>query len=144
MFNSTSYNRGIGLIEVVIALFLLSVGVLSILSLQPSSWNLSGKADSLSRGGGILRSELEANEILLMNPNLPNPCIAANPQVATRNVFSSNEAAPQSGDFTFTVQTTIRDNLDGTWSLRVSVTWPANNTGISESRVVTRQEPFRF
>jgi Tfp pilus assembly protein PilV len=144
MFNSTSYNRGIGLIEVVIALFLLSVGVLSILSLQPSSWNLSGKADSLSRGGGILRSELEANEILLMNPNLPNPCIAANPQVAIRNVFSSNEAAPQSGDFTFTVQTTIRDNLDGTWSIRVSVTWPANNTGISESRVVTRQEPFRF
>jgi hypothetical protein len=64
--------------------------------------------------------------------------------VATRTVFSSNEAAAQSGDFTFTVQTTILDNLNGTWSLRVRVTWPANNTGISESRVVTRQEPFRF
>jgi Tfp pilus assembly protein PilV len=144
MFNSTSNNRGIGLIEVVIALFLLSIGVLSVLSLQPSSWNLSGKADSLSRGGGLLRSELEANEILLMNPNFPNPCIAVNPLVATRTVFSSNEAAAQSGDFTFTVQTTILDNLNGTWSLRVRVTWPANNTGISESRVVTRQEPFRF
>jgi Tfp pilus assembly protein PilV len=144
MFNTTSNNKGIGLIEVVIALFLLSIGVLSVLSLQPSSWNLSGKADSLSRGGGLLRSELEANEILLMNPNFPNPCIAVNPLVATRTVFSSNEAAAQSGDFTFTVQTTILDNLDGTWSLRVRVTWPANNTGISESRVVTRQEPFRF
>jgi Tfp pilus assembly protein PilV len=144
MFSSTSCNKGIGLIEVMIALFLLSVGTLSILSLQPSSWNLSGKADSLSRGGGLLRSELEANEILLMNPNYPNPCIAVNPLVATRTAFSSNEAAAQPGDFTFTVQTTILDNLNGTWSVRVSVTWPANNTGISETRVVTRQEPFRF
>jgi hypothetical protein len=144
MFNSISNKKGIGLIEVVIALFLLSVGVLSILSLQPSSWNLSGKADSLSRGGGILRSELETNEILLMNPNFPNPCIAANPLVATRTVHSSNEVAAQPGDFNFTVQTTILDNLNGTWSVRVGVTWPANNTGISETRVVTRQEPFRF
>lgn len=144
MFNSTSCNKGIGLIEVVIALFLLSIGTLSILSLQPSSWRLSGKADSLSRGGGVLRSELEANEILLMNPNYPNPCIANNPLVATRTVQSSNEATPQPGDFAFTVQTTILDNLNGTWSVRVSVTWPGSNTGISETRVVTRQEPFRF
>jgi len=144
MFNTTSNNKGIGLIEVVIALFLLSVGVLSMLSLQPSAWNLSGKADSISRGGGLLRSELEANEVLLMNPNFPNPCIAVNPLVATRNVNSSNEIAAQPGDFTFTVQTTILDNLNGTWSIRVRVTWPANNTGISETRVITRQEPFRF
>ena len=144
MFNSTSNKKGIGLLEVVIALLLLSVGVLSLLSLQPSSWNLSGKSDSLSRGGGLLRSELEANEMLLMNPNFPNPCIAANPLVATRTVYSSNEIAAQPGDFTFTVQTTILDNLNGSWSVRVSVTWPANNLGISETRVVTRQEPFRF
>jgi Tfp pilus assembly protein PilV len=144
MFNTTSNNKGIGLIEVVIALFLLSVGVLSLLSLQPSAWNLSGKADSLSRGGGLLRSELEANEVLLMNPNYPNPCIAMNPLVASRTVHSSNEAAAQPGDFNYTVQTTILDNLNGTWSVRVSVIWPANNTGISETRVITRQEPFRF
>jgi len=144
MFSSTSCNKGIGLIEVMIALFLLSVGVLSLLSLQPSSWNLSGRSDSLSRGGGLLRSELEANEMLLMNPNYPNPCVAVNPLVATRTVRSSNEAAAQPGDFDFTVQTTTLDNLNGTWSVRVRVTWTANNTGISETRVVTRQEPFRF
>jgi Tfp pilus assembly protein PilV len=144
MFNSTSYNKGIGLIEVLIALFLLSVGILSLLSLQPSSWNLSGKSDSLGRGGGILHSELEANEILLMNPNFANPCSAVNPLVATRTVQSSNEMVAQPGDFAFTVQTTILDNLNGSWSVRVSVTWPANNTGISETRVVTRQESFRF
>ncbi len=143
MFNSTSCNKGIGMIEVVIALFLLMVGTLSILSLQPSSWNLSGKADSLSRGGGVLRSELESNEVLLMNPNYPNPCVAVNPLVATRTVRSSNETAAQPGDFTFTVQTTILDNSNGTWSVRVRVTWTGNNTGISETRVVTRQEPFR-
>lgn len=144
MFSSTSYNKGIGLIEVMIALFLLSVGTLSILSLQPSSWRLSARSDSLSRGGGLLRSELEGNEILLMNPNYPNPCVAANPLVATRTVHSSSEAAAQPGDFNYTVQTTILDNLNGTWSVRVRVTWTGNNTGISESRFVTRQEPFRF
>jgi hypothetical protein len=144
MFNSTSNKKGIGMIEVVIALFLLMIGVLSLFTLQPSSWNLSGRADSLSRGAGLLRSELEANESLIMNPNFPNPCIAVNPLVVTRTVRSSNETAPQPGDFAFNVQTTILDNLNGSWSLRVRVTWPSNNVGISETRVVTRQESFRF
>jgi len=34
--------------------------------------------------------------------------------------------------------------LNSTWSVRVRVTWQGNNVGVSETRVITRQESFRF
>jgi prepilin-type N-terminal cleavage/methylation domain-containing protein len=143
MFNSIYTNKGLTLIEVLIALFLTSVGVLALLSLQPSAWNLTGRSDRLGRAGGILHQELEVNEVLLMNPNYPNPCIATNPVVTTTNVNASGQTTPQPGDVTFGVQTTIQDNVTN-WTVRVWVTWPGNTTGISETRTVIRQEPFRF
>jgi Tfp pilus assembly protein PilV len=132
-----SSRKGVGLIEVLIALFLISFGVLSLLSLQPSAWNLSGRADYLGRAGGILHSQLETREMLLMNPNLPNPCVPTNPLVQTASVYASGLGAAQPGDANFTVQTTILDNLNGTWFLTARVTWPGNATGLSESRLVT-------
>jgi hypothetical protein len=144
MLNSTPNDKGITLIEVVIAIFLTSIGILSLLSLQPSAWHLSGKSDSLGRAGSILHSELESNEILLMNPNYANPCVPTNPLKATKTVNESGQDAPQVGDLPFTVQTTIQDNLNNSWSVRVSVTWQGNNSGISGTRIVTRQESFRF
>ena len=143
MSNSIYTNKGLTLIEVLIALFLTSVGVLALLSLQPSAWNLTGKSDRLGRAGGMLHQELEANEVLLMNPNYPNPCLATNPLVTTRNVNASGQSTAQPGDLTFGVQTTIHDNFTH-WSVRVRVTWPGNANGISETRTVIRQEPFRF
>ncbi len=143
MSNSIYANKGLTLIEVLIALFLTSVAVLALLSLQPSAWNLTGRSDRLGRAGGILHQELETNEALLMNPNYSNPCIATNPLVTTKNVNVSGQSTVQAGDATFGVQTTIRDNVTN-WSVRVWVTWPGNANGISETRTVIRQEPFRF
>jgi len=133
-----------GLVEVLVALFLISMGVLALLTLQPSAWNLSGKSDRQGRAGGMLHKELEANELLIMNPNYPNPCSATNPLITSKNVNASGQSTLQPGDVTFGVQTTIQDNLNSTWSVRVRVTWPGNATGISETRIVTRQEPFRY
>jgi hypothetical protein len=144
MFNSNSNNKGISLIEVVIAIFMTSIGILSLLTLQPSAWKLSLKSDYLGRAGSILHSELEANEMLLMNPNYPNPCISSNPVALTKTVNPSGQGASQPGDLPFTVQTSIQDNLNSTWSIRVRVTWQGNDAGIAETRVITRQEPFRF
>jgi Tfp pilus assembly protein PilV len=132
-----SNRRGIGLVEVLIALFLISFGVLSLLSLQPTAWSLSGRSDYLGRAGGILHSQLETREMLLMNPTLPNPCIATNPLVQTLSVNASGMVATQPGDASFTVNTTILDNLNGTWLLTVRVTWPGNAAGLTESRLVT-------
>jgi Tfp pilus assembly protein PilV len=144
MFNSIFSKKGIGLIEVLISLFLISVGILALLSLQPSAWKLTSRSDHLSRAGGLLHKEMETTEILLMNPNFPNPCATTNPLVTTTNVFISGQSTAQPGDLPFTVQTTIQDNLNNSWIVRVRVTWTGNNTGISESLVVTRQENFRF
>ena len=144
MLNPTYNCKGISLTEVLISIFLISTGILSILSLQPSAWNLSLKSDFLGRAGSILHSELEGNGVLLMNPNYPNPCTANNPITSTKTVNPSSQSMAQAGDLTFTVQTGIQDNLNSTWSVRVRVTWQGNNTGISETRVITPQEPFRF
>jgi competence protein ComGC len=143
--NQVRYDhKGISLVEVLISIFLISTGILSLLSLQPSAWNLSLKSDFLGRAGSILHSELEGNQILLMNPNYPNPCSAINPITLTKTVNPSGQSIAQAGDLPFTVQTGIQDNLNSTWTVRVSVSWPGNNAGISETRVITRQESFRF
>jgi len=137
-------EKGISLIEVMISCMLVTIGVLALLSLQAPAWNLSGRSDVLGRAGMILHKELETNEMLIMNPNVANPCAAMNPLVVQRNVFSSGQAVAQPGDIAYTVQTTTTQNVNGTWSVRVQVTWPGNNVGVSETLIVTRQEPFRF
>jgi Tfp pilus assembly protein PilV len=144
MSNSIFSKKGIGLIEVLISLFLVSFGILALLSLQPSAWKLTSRSDHLSRAGGLLHKEMETREILIMNPNYLNPCATTNPLVTTTNVFISGQSTAQPGDLPFTMQTTIQDNLNNSWTVRVRVTWTGNNTGISESLVVTRQENFRF
>src|SRR4030042_6914376 len=111
MSNSIFSNKGIGLIEVLISLVLVSFGILALLSLQPSAWKLTGRSDFLSRAGGLLHKEMETTEIVLMNPNYPNQCAATNPIVTTTNVFISGQSTAQPGDLPFTVRTEIQANL---------------------------------
>ncbi len=144
MSNLFLTKKGIGLIEVLISLFLISVAILVLLSLQPSAWRLTGRSDFLGRAGGLLHKEMETTEAVLMNPNFPNPCVATNPLVTTRNVFISGQGTSQPGDMPFTLTTTITDNLHASWRVQVRVTWAGNATGISESLLVTRQENFRW
>jgi len=144
MCKSITNNKGITLIEVLISLFLISFGVLGLISVQPPAWNLSAKSDFLGRAGGILHKELETSEGLILNPCNPNPCSGSTPLISTKNVLASGMGAAQAGDMPFTVRTTLTDNGDNTWTAVVTVTWPGNNTGISESLIITRQENFRF
>jgi len=143
MFSSICSNKGISIIEVTISLFLLCIGILGLISLQPSGWRLSGKSDFLGRGAGLLHKELETCELMIMNPSNPNPCAASNPVTTTRTVYSSGQSSAYPGDASFAVQTTTRDLGDGSWRITVTVTPPGNGVGISDSLVVTRQEFFR-
>lgn len=143
MSNLICNKKGISLVEVLIASFLITVGILALLSLQPSAWSLSGRSDFLGRAAGLLHKEMETVEVFLMNPNNANPCATTNPLVTTQNVYSSGQSTAQSGDIPYTIQTTIQDNGNNSWTVRVRVTWPGNNTGISETLLVTRQENFR-
>lgn len=126
--------------EVVIAMFLTTVGVLALLSLQPSGWKAMAKADYLGRASGILYKALEENEARIMNPCNALTIWGAQPETTVR-VSGQNDAI--SGDVTYTVNTTIVQ--DGTaFVVTVTVTWPTNATGISESLSITRQELHRF
>jgi Tfp pilus assembly protein PilV len=131
-------KRGISLVEVVIAVFLTTIGVLAVLSLQPAAWRTAARSDYMGRAAGILQKELETQEVLIMNC-----CNAVAAGTTTTNVLASGEAVAQPGDATFTVTTTITEIVTGSvWRVDVRVAW-AGHAGIIESIVVTRQQRFQ-
>ena len=146
MFNSIFSKKGISLIEVLISLFLVSFGILALLSLQPSAWRLTGKSDLLGRAGELLHKQMETDELLIMNPNNADPCATTNPlTTTTTNVYPSGQTVAQAGDVPFRVDRIItRNSLNNAWTVQVTVTLPGNPSTISESRIVTRQENFRW
>jgi Tfp pilus assembly protein PilV len=142
MSSSICSNKGLSMVEVLIAVLLVNVGVLGLLSLQPSGWRLSAKSDFLGRAAGILHRELQINEMNIMNPNNANPC-TTNPLIIPQTVWASGTNLAPSGDASFAVRTEIQDLLNGTWLVKVNVTPPGAAVGISDSLIVTRQENFR-
>jgi Tfp pilus assembly protein PilV len=141
MSRTACNNHGITIVEVVITLFLTTVGILALLSMQPTAWNTAGRSGFMGRAAGILQSELERNELLIMNPNnavttgvLPN-----------HGQYVSSQTTQQSGDVNYTVATTVTPLAGATnaWQVKVQVTWPGNTRGVSESMIVSRQEYFR-
>lgn len=146
MSRSISFNRGITLIEVVIAIFLVTVGVLAILSMQPSAWRMVGKSDYLGRGAGILHRELERREACIMNP-----CNA----VATGTAISppilvSGLPGAVSGDATYWVTTQVSqpNPAVNAWNVNITVTWPDQVAhgyrNLTESIIVAQQRRFAF
>jgi prepilin-type N-terminal cleavage/methylation domain-containing protein len=150
MFRTLSTKRGMTLIEVCVALALLSVGVMALISLQPSAWRLSGKSDYLGRASGILLSQLQATEAQIMNPNISPPTSTT---TTTSTVYpggqtTAGQPTAVTGDFPFTVKTTtyppsvvgLGSNI---WRVTVQVTWPGGTAqGIRESLIVAPQQSF--
>ncbi|MCX5837334.1 MAG: prepilin-type N-terminal cleavage/methylation domain-containing protein [Deltaproteobacteria bacterium] len=140
MSSTLCSKRGVTLIESVIAILLVSIGLLGLLSMQPSAWKASARADYLGHAAMILSRELTARELAIMNP-----CNAVSLTPVTQTVYGSGEGTAQSGDTSFTVQATTTNIGTNVWRVTVRVSWPPlNATGITDSIVVTRQEPFRF
>lgn len=141
MLHSLCNKKGMGLIEVVIAMFLTTVGILALLSLQPSGWQTMARSDYLGRASGILYKALEDQETLILNP-----CNAVAIGTNTSTVLVSGQGAVIAGDMTYTVTTTVaQDGANAqAFVVTVTVTWATNATGISESVAVTRQEQNRF
>jgi Tfp pilus assembly protein PilV len=142
MWISISNEKGIGLIEVCIAMFLLAIGVLGLIALQPSAWRQSGRSDYLGRAAGIMAKELQEIEAVIMNPN--NTPTVGEDDYFVRASGLANDAPSIRGDMTFTVHTTIGLLADGrNYQVTVRVSWPPiNPTGIQESMIVTRQDGY--
>jgi len=127
------------LIEVLIAIFLTAVGIMAIMSMQPTAWQTASKADFRGRAAEILHSRLENAE-----QNIMNPCVAVNVGITNATVLASSQAAAAPGDVTFNVQTNIQNIGTNTWQVNITVTWPGNAVGINGGIVVIRQERFRY
>jgi Tfp pilus assembly protein PilV len=144
MSRSILTNRGIALIEVVIAVFLVAVGVLALLSMQPSAWRMTGKSDYMGRAAWILHKELERREAWIINPCNQVPPDGDRPlQVIW---VSGNPASVGTGDAPYTVLTNIATKGVNSWTVRVTVTWPDQQAHGSRSLIetegVTRQDRF--
>lgn len=143
MYRQLHNSSGISLVEVVIAIFLVSIGVFAVLSLQPSAWRTVGKSDYLGRAAGILQKELETKEVCIMNP-----CNTVATGTATKTVRVSGQNAAVAGDAVYTVTTTVTSTGTNIWNVTVNVRWADQIAhgyrDITESIVVTRQEGFRF
>lgn len=149
--SSSPCNKGISLIEVLIALFLVSIGILALISLQPAAWRSSSRSDFTGRAAMILQQELETNRALIMNASNNNPCVPTNPLITNRTVYTSGQNALQpQGDVAFNVRTTITDLAPSvppqpnSWRVVVQITWPGNSTGITDSVIVGRQLSFMW
>lgn len=125
--------------EVVIAVFLTSIAIMAIFSLQPRAWQTTARSDYMGRAAGILSEQLQSQEARIMNPC----CAVAAGTTGPTAVFASGQTTAQSGDATFNITTTIAVVTTNVWRVTVRVAW-ANHPGISESIVVTRQNGFRF
>lgn len=138
MSRSICNNRGVGLIEIVIAVFLTMIGVLAIYSLQAPAWRTAARADYLGRAAEILQRQMESTEAFVMNPNN-----AVNVGTTTANVITSGMGTAVQGDATYTVSTTITTVGTNIWRVTVTVTWPINQTGITGNLIVARQDFFQ-
>lgn len=142
MLRSLCNKKGLSLVEVVMAIFLTTVGILAIISMQPSAWQAAGRSDYLGRASGILYKTLEDQEAWIMNPC---NAVTLGDGVETP-VKVSNQINDLSGDMTYSVKVDIAQDGTNTsaFVVTVTVTWPTNATGIKESLTVTRQELNRF
>jgi len=136
-------NKGVTLVESIVAMGLITIGIIAILTMQPTSMKAAAKSDYLGRGVMLLNKEFMNQELFIMNPC--NTVAASN---ITKTVYVSGRSttAQNDGDALFNVQTTVSAVPSSTtsWKVTVIVTWPPTYTnGVKDSIIVTRQEPFR-
>ena len=113
--------------ESMVAMFLTTIAIVSLMAMQPLSWQSAGKANQLGRASGIMQTELESIENDIMRGTIP------------ANKINVEENA---GSARYIVNTTITNPATNRWLVHVSVNWTGNSTGIKSSMIVTRQMGF--
>lgn len=120
-------NKGITLVESLVAVMLTSIAIIGLLTMQPLGWQSAGKADSIAHATEIMQTKLETIECSIMSGTIPADDVNTSVTV---------------GNQTFTINSTIsvRDTIS--WLVRVRVTWQGNTTGVSSSMIVCHQSAY--
>ena len=139
MLRTISNIKGFTLIEAMIAVFLTMIAVISILTMQATSWKAAGKADYTGRAAGVMQSELELRENQIMLGTIPASPI--------NQTLLAGGSGTNAGDASFNVITTTTNTGTNRWLVNVRVTWPGGTCpggtcSITSSMIVTRQAGF--
>lgn len=140
---SLNNKKGMGMVEVIMAILLTSVGVIGVMTIQPQALKTAARSDYMGRAANLLYGQIQTYEYAIMNPES---------QVPSDFTFD-DEVFPSGGgdnkidaDINFTVSrriVKITSDPDS-WRFTVTVSWPPlNETGITESIVVTKQDRFK-
>ncbi|MBN1471838.1 MAG: hypothetical protein JW925_08650 [Syntrophaceae bacterium] len=127
MLRTILNNKGITIVESLVAVMLTGLAVLGLLAMQPLSLTAAGKADSLTRATELMHSELQVAECTIMSGSTPT-------NMSNEPVTVGNQT------FYVTRTTTVRDTVS--WLVRINVNWGGNSRGVSSSLIVSRQSAF--
>jgi Tfp pilus assembly protein PilV len=120
-------NKGLTIVESLIAVMLTGVAIVGLLTMQPLGWKSAGKANSLTLATELMQRELETAECSIMSGTIPANKVNVS-QTIGRETFTINTT------------TTVRDTV--TWLVRVRINWQGNAKGVSSSLIVSRQTAF--
>jgi Tfp pilus assembly protein PilV len=139
MLNILFTNKGITLVESLIAMFLTGVAIVSLMPMQDMSLRTVSRADQMGRAAGIMQTVLEEREAFIMRAS--NAITTGTTTTTVRTTDVSNVE----GDNSYTVTTTISQNGASTisWLVNVRIVWPGNANGLRSSLIVTRQTGFK-
>jgi hypothetical protein len=142
---SLSDKKGISLVECIVALFLTTIAMVSLMSMQPLAWKGAGRSDYLGRAEGILQSELETRENNIMQNANACTCNGITPCTCSATTLPCNctYTNVQGGTpFTINVQTTAPNTT--TCLTNVQLTWPGTLNGIESSILVSNVSMVPF
>lgn len=108
-------KKGLSMIECIVALFLTTATLISLMIMHPLAWQSAGKSDYLGRAEGILQRELEANELSIMrSTSTVPPTIGTNTTCAdyNGNILASCTTA---GKFFTITASTANGAIANTW-----------------------------
>lgn len=124
-------DRGISIVESLIAVMLTGLAVIGLLTMAPLGMQSAGKADSISHGTQIMQRELEDVESRIMAGNF-----SALSDLTKTNVVEIVDKER------FTINVAVTEPSTNRWLVRVRVTWPSSTKGVRSSILVTRQSAF--
>ena len=130
--------KGFTLVEAVIAIFITTIAIIAVFTMNPTSWKAVAKADYMGRAAGIMQAELELRESQIMSGTIPASPI--------NQILQASGGGNFAGDASFNITTTTTNTGTNLWLVNVRVTWPGNCLGgtcnITSSMLVTRQSGF--
>ncbi|GAB6267286.1 MAG: hypothetical protein STSR0002_00260 [Smithella sp.] len=131
-------KKGMSIIECLVAVFLTTTAIISLMTMQSLALRGAGKSDYLGRANGILQRELELREIQIMHGTPVSSVVTC--ADTNGNTISCSSAGKM---FTITYTMTPPSGTTATWLINVKLTWPGSSVdGIKSSMIVSRQSAF--